>query len=183
MPLDTVVSMTRHTRRGRRAMTLVEIALVLGLMALVAAMVLPKLDAGTGLGVDQQATTTASAALDTALAEIQNGGGAVSLDPQQLGAANGDIVFVAADAASTSTHAASVGSRGSKVAVAVVGDPATDACWYSWRDLAAPGTPTAAYFVRAPGSGLPCTATTALGLQRDSGADRGASWARPQQVA
>jgi type II secretory pathway pseudopilin PulG len=169
-------------------MTIVEIAVVMGLMALLAVLMLPKLDSGTGLAIDQQATTTASGALDTVLTQVEGAGGPVALGPgtvsaSVLAAANGDISFVDSGTASTSTAIASVGSAGTKVAVAVLGDPATNACWYTWRDLAATGSnPSEAFFVRSVGSGLPCDASTALALHRPTG-DTGARWTKPQQVA
>lgn len=165
---------------------MIEVAVVLALMAAAMVAFLPRLSSGDSLAADEAARTTANAALDVALAQAvqsPNPDGTLRADPVEMHAVSGDVRFVPAATESPDQRTASVAASGGRLAVAVLGDAATGACWYTWRDTASSAADPSAYFVRTSGSALPCTAETALTLTRDGSGEFGGSWAAPQPVA
>lgn len=181
------------TSRLARGFSLVEAAVVMGLIGVLAIVVLPRLSVQQGVAEDAASQSTIEAALDAEqTVRSSTGSFANPADPagnSALTDVNPDVTFVPGSTASNGTDVVSVAlsvdaSTGREVVgLAVRGGDGT--CWLTRRDFAAlAGAPTILRAYRPNALPGTCTGDSALLVVPDSTKPSyGRSWQKPIRLS
>ena len=151
-----------------RGFSLIELAIVLACMSIIAAIAIPKLASGARLTEDRNAQATLEAGLGTVMS-VALVDGSFSENPARLTQANPDVSFLGRNAPSGSDRAVSVAVAPGGDTVALAARGAGGACWYLQRNYFTVGAAIPPMLVVVSSNpGHICTGAQGLGFLRDS---------------
>ena len=170
-------SMRRRASGAARAVTLVELVVVMVLVGVLMAMIVPHLEGLGNVSADRQAQASVDSSL-AAEVTLHDVTGAFSTDPATLSGRLPGVSFVASPATTSSDTTVSVALSADGNTLTLAAQGTGSDCWILQRDFAAPsGSPAETYaLVKGPSGG--CSAAALPAGTVPSGVT-GASWAHP----